>query len=255
MLDIVTNQYDEYATIRINQIILEIYHILLTKCICNDFKLISKTFVDNGYAKYLMKYISEHYTEDLSLEQLGRIIGLSPQYLSKYFKRTTNMGVLQYINMIRLHKERQSNVNPFFISYSIFFPHKLFISKQFKGGESEMKKGLFSILKSLIVAYVVTGLLLLFIALLMQKFGLSDNQVRLFVIMIYGVSTILGGLVFGKIKKNKRLINGLLFGIMYFAVLVLVSALINHGFENEAGKNIISFVICILGGIIGGIMS
>lgn len=118
-----------------------------------------------------------------------------------------------------------------------------------------MKKGLFSVFKSLIAAYVVTGLLLLFTALLMQKFGLSDNQVRLFVIMIYGVSTILGGLVFGKIKKNRRFFNGMIFGILYFAVLVLVSAIVNHGFENELGKNIISFIICVLGGIIGGIMS
>ena len=118
-----------------------------------------------------------------------------------------------------------------------------------------MKKGFFSVLKSLIAAYVVTGLLLLFIALIMQKFGLSDKQIRLFVILIYGVSTILGGFVFGKIRKNKRFLNGMIFGIMYFVILILVSAVVNHGFENELGRNILSFIICTLGGIIGGIMS
>lgn len=118
-----------------------------------------------------------------------------------------------------------------------------------------MKKGFFSVMKSLIVSYIVTGLLLLLVALLMQKMGLTDNQVRLFVIIIYGASTIVGGYIFGKIKRSKRFFNGLLFGIMYFTVLVLVSALLNHGFENELSKNIISLVICILGGIIGGIMS
>ena len=118
-----------------------------------------------------------------------------------------------------------------------------------------MKKGFFSVLKSLIAAYVVTGLLLLFIALIMQKFGLSDKQIRLFVILIYGVSTIFGGLIFGKIKKSRRFINGMIFGILYFAVLVLVSAIVNHGFENELGKNVFSFVLCVLGCIIGGIMS
>ena len=91
-----------------------------------------------------------------------------------------------------------------------------------------MKKAVFSIFKSLIIAYIVTGVLLLLAALLMQKIGLKDNQVRLFVILIYGVSNI---------------------------VLVLISAIINKGFENELGKNIISLVVCILGGAIGGIMS
>lgn len=118
-----------------------------------------------------------------------------------------------------------------------------------------MKKGLFSILKSLIVAYVITGLLLLFTALLMQKIGLSDNQIRLFVILIYGLSNILGGFVLGKIKKKRRFLNGILFGFIYFAVLILVSAVINHGFENDFLKNLISMVICLLGGVIGGIMS
>lgn len=109
--DMVCNNYDEYETIRINQCILEIYHILLTRCISSDFKMISKTYVDNGYAKFIMKYIGDHYMEDISLEQLGTVIGLSPQYLSKYFKKTTNMGVLQYINMIRLHKANEELLN------------------------------------------------------------------------------------------------------------------------------------------------
>lgn len=102
---------DMFKSIRINQCILEIYHILLSQCISDDFKLISKTFVDNGYAKYIMRYISDHYMEELSLEHLGRIIGLSPQYLSKYFKKTTNMGILQYINMIRLDKANEELIN------------------------------------------------------------------------------------------------------------------------------------------------
>lgn len=118
-----------------------------------------------------------------------------------------------------------------------------------------MKKAVFSIFKSLIIAYIVTGVLLLLAALLMQKIGLKDNQVRLFVILIYGVSNIVSGFIFGKRRKNRRLLNGIIIGVAYFAMLVLISAIINKGFENELGKNIISLVICILGGAIGGIMS
>lgn len=118
-----------------------------------------------------------------------------------------------------------------------------------------MKKAVFSIFKSLIIAYIVTGVLLLLAALLMQKIGLKDNQVRLFVILIYGISNIVSGFIFGKMRKNRRLLNGIIIGVAYFAMLVLISAIINKGFENELGKSIISLVICILGGAIGGIMS
>lgn len=118
-----------------------------------------------------------------------------------------------------------------------------------------MKKAVLSIFKSLIIAYIVTGVLLLLAALLMQKIGLKDNQVRLFVILIYGISNIVSGFIFGKMRKNRRLLNGIIIGVAYFAMLVLISAIINKGFENELGKNIISLVICILGGAIGGIMS
>lgn len=117
------------------------------------------------------------------------------------------------------------------------------------------EKAVFSIFKSLIIAYIVTGILLLLAALLMQKIGLKDNQVRLFVILIYGVSNIVSGFIFGKMRKNRRLLNGIIIGVAYFAMLVLISAIINKGFGNELGKNIISFIICILGGAIGGIMS
>lgn len=118
-----------------------------------------------------------------------------------------------------------------------------------------MKKVVFSIFKSLIIAYIITGVLLLLAAVLMQKIGLKNNQVRLFVMLIYGVSNIVSGFIYGKMRKNKRLLNGIIIGVAYFVMLVLISAIINKGFENELGKNIISFVVCILGGAIGGIMS
>lgn len=100
-------QNTPYNYIKINQAIYEIYYILLNECISDDFKMISKTYVDNGYAKFIMKYISEHYMENLSLEHLAGIIGLTPQYLSKYFKKTTNIGITHYINMIRLEKANE----------------------------------------------------------------------------------------------------------------------------------------------------
>lgn len=118
-----------------------------------------------------------------------------------------------------------------------------------------MGKNILSVLKVLIVAYVITGLLLLLSAFLMFKLNLGEGQVRIFVMTIYGIATIVSGIIYGKIKGSKRLLNGAFIGLIYFLMLILVSAIINRGLEDEIHKIIISMIICVAGGSIGGIIS
>lgn len=47
-------------------------------------------------------YISEHYAENLSLEQLSSMIGMSPSSFSRFFKQRTNKTLTDYISDIRL---------------------------------------------------------------------------------------------------------------------------------------------------------
>lgn len=118
-----------------------------------------------------------------------------------------------------------------------------------------MKKRIFPIMKTLIAAYAFTAVLLVLSAFIMYKMQLDELQVRLFVILTYGVSAIAGGFIYGKIKGCKRVLNGALAGILYFAVLLLVSCAVNRGFEESLGRNMLSFAVCMTGGIIGGIIS
>lgn len=118
-----------------------------------------------------------------------------------------------------------------------------------------MGKKILSILKVLCLAYVLTAVLMLLSAFLMYKLKLSNEQSRLFVMVIYGVTTIVSGLIYGKIKGNKRLLNGAFMGLIYFAVLLILSFVINRGFTDSMQENIISFIICVAGGSIGGIIS
>lgn len=118
-----------------------------------------------------------------------------------------------------------------------------------------MGRNILSVLKVLIVAYVITGLLLLLSAFIMFKFQLGEAQVRLFVMIIYGVATIVSGIIYGKIRGKRRLLNGALIGLIYFLMLVIVSFVINKGFRDEVQQIIISMIICVAGGAIGGIIS
>lgn len=101
-----------YADIEKNKVLLEICQILLEECIISDTQILREPDF-TGYARQVMEYVCEHYDKKLSLQSLAKHVGLSPQYLSKYFRKTTNMCLTQYINLIRLEHANKclSNVN------------------------------------------------------------------------------------------------------------------------------------------------
>ena len=118
-----------------------------------------------------------------------------------------------------------------------------------------MGKKFLSVSKVLAVSYAVTGVLLLLSAFLMLKLKLGEAQVRLFILIIYGIASIVAGFIYGKIQGSRRMLNGAVIGILYFAVLFVVSLIINRGFGGDVQKNIISAIISVAGGIMGGIIS
>lgn len=111
------------------------------------------------------------------------------------------------------------------------------------------------LLKTLLLAYIVTAVLLFISAFIIYKAGFDQSRMRIFVMVIYGVASIVAGVVCGKASGGKRLLNGCLAGIMYFAVLLVISSIANHGFNMDVKKSLISFSICVIGGAVGGIMS
>ncbi|WP_294898826.1 GH39 family glycosyl hydrolase [uncultured Eubacterium sp.] len=51
---------------------------------------------------HALTYISEHYTEDLSLPDVAEQVGLHPQYFSKYFREHMGLTLTEYINQLRI---------------------------------------------------------------------------------------------------------------------------------------------------------
>ena len=51
---------------------------------------------------HALSYISEHYTEDLSLPEVAEQAGLHPQYFSRYFREHMGLTLTEYINQLRI---------------------------------------------------------------------------------------------------------------------------------------------------------
>ena len=77
------------------------------------------------------------------------------------------------------------------------------------GGRQGIEQRGTDILKALLCAYVVTGILLLVLTLLLYKAGLSEENVNAGIILIYVISTFSGGFVIGKLTGTRKFLWGL----------------------------------------------
>lgn len=110
-------------------------------------------------------------------------------------------------------------------------------------------------IKALLCAYVVTGILLLILALLLYKAGLSEENVNAGILLTYVISTFSGGFVIGKLTGSRKFLWGLLSGILYFVLLLLISLGLYHSLQGASAETAAAFVLCALGGMLGGMIS
>ena len=112
--------------------------------------------------------------------------------------------------------------------------------------------GALQIMKALLASYVVTGILLLVLTLLLYKFDWDEQMVTAGIIVIYVVSTFLGGFIMGKLKGVRKFFWGLLLGILYFALLFLISFCIYRNFNGNGTNLLTTGLLCAGGGMLGG---
>ena len=53
-------------------------------------------------------YISAHYSEELSVEMIASAVYLTPDYLSRLFKKATGKSISQYIRQYRMEKAKDA---------------------------------------------------------------------------------------------------------------------------------------------------
>lgn len=58
------------------------------------------------------QYIQEHYTEELSLEQVAKSVNTSTFYFCKMFKKYTGVNFTEYLSRIRIENARNLLLNP-----------------------------------------------------------------------------------------------------------------------------------------------
>lgn len=110
-------------------------------------------------------------------------------------------------------------------------------------------------LKALLAGYTLTAALLLVLALMLYKLDLDEQKVTMGIVVIYVLSTFTGGFIMGKLVRERRFFWGLTMGILYFVLLLLVSAAVSHNLQSGGTGIVTTFLLCAGGGMLGGMVS
>jgi len=84
----------------------------------------------------IIKYINTHYFENITLHSLSDKFYISPFYLSKLFKQTTNVTIIQYLNTIRIKNSKfllaHTNDKIIEIAYKVGYNNNTHFTRVFK---------------------------------------------------------------------------------------------------------------------------
>ncbi len=113
----------------------------------------------------------------------------------------------------------------------------------------------FSLLKALLAAYLLTGVLLALLSFALYKAGLGEKAVSAAIIVIYVAATFLAGFLAGKKLQSRRFFWGLLEGAAYFVILALISALVGEDGISVGNSFFTTLALCAGGGMLGGMLA
>lgn len=113
---------------------------------------------------------------------------------------------------------------------------------------------LIALLKCLLAAYLITGILLVAVAGLLYKFSLGENVVDIAIIVVYCVSSLLAGLFFSKGAASRRFLWGLAAGAMYFLVICAVTFAVEGQIHLMSNSSVTTLFICTGSGMLGGML-
>ena len=121
-----------------------------------------------------------------------------------------------------------------------------------KGGFATER--LVALLKCLLAAYLITGVMLVAVAGLLYKFSLGENVVDVGIIVVYCISSLLAGLFFSKGAMSRRFLWGMAAGAVYFLIICAVTFAVERQVHLMSSTCITTLLICTGSGMLGGML-
>ena len=110
-------------------------------------------------------------------------------------------------------------------------------------------------IKTVVISYAVTAILLAGLAFLMYQMKLGASQAEWGVTVICLFACALGGFLTGRRVGSRRLLWGMVSGALYFMVLLMLSLLVGGGIHGEGSQIGTVLATCLAGGAVGAFIS
>lgn len=111
------------------------------------------------------------------------------------------------------------------------------------------------LLKGLLLSYIITALMLLLLSFMVLKLDLPGIVVSGIINFSYIVSAFVGGFFTGRKIEQRKFIWGLIMGIMYFVIYLIIALMMNGVAPISFGSLFTVLVISSLSGMLGGMVS
>ena len=118
-----------------------------------------------------------------------------------------------------------------------------------------LTESLKSIGKILLLMYAVTAILLFLLAILVQQFNWDNNAISIGISTVYVISCFIGGFFVGKVQQNKKFIWGILIGLAYVIIMLVITLVVKHGFHSSVSAFVTNLLLCLGAGMLGGMLS
>ena len=105
---------------------------------------------NSAYIEEIIKNIQMNFANEISLSETAKVYSISPEHLSRTFKKETGFGFLEYVTVVRLRQaeymlRHNGDVSVSEVAYSCGFNDSNYFSQKFKKfyghSPSELKKG------------------------------------------------------------------------------------------------------------------
>ncbi len=109
--------------------------------------------------------------------------------------------------------------------------------------------------KALLISYLVTGVILAILSYFVFQYEIKEGIVNIMIVATYVIANFMGGFICGKRMKERKFLWGLGLGVMYAAILLVVSYALGNGGALMDKSNLTMLMLCTGGGMLGGMLA
>lgn len=117
-----------------------------------------------------------------------------------------------------------------------------------------MKKIGSLILKELLLQVVLSGVLVIILAFFVFRFSLGDGAIKFMILAIYGICSLIGGLILGRSMERRKFLWGLIAGAVYIGLIIGISFAVQGNVGNGLISMGVGIAVCLGCGTFGGMI-